>query len=191
MLKKETLLRIKNPGAVEKMFINYLNKTGYKVDNSKTIATQVLYDTQQIGGLTNVKFFTENFVSANNNLPGNSFIRPSSEHFIIYAIMVETSDDGNTPLTTNVYNRGLLPFPDLENGTMTIVNNGLVELRECPLTEFDGDSTATNQRAWKQLDQPIIWGGETNLSIALNTANQIPFDQDLSARVTLIGIGLI
>ena len=84
--------RLASPGKLENEFLNFLRKANAPIDQSKTIAYQVLTDSKLTGGQNNVEFFTGDFVQNRTNIDG-SYIRPSSEHFLIYGIRGYYNDD--------------------------------------------------------------------------------------------------
>ena len=81
------LQHLQNPAQIEKLFIQYIEKAGLRIDNSKTIAGIAYYHKQQFAaGETSKKYFTGTYNENETNMPGNSFIRPQSEHSLIWAI---------------------------------------------------------------------------------------------------------
>ena len=61
MLPLQIQKRFANPGKLENDFMNYITKANLPVQQSKTIATQVLYDAKQVSTFQSVEFFTGKF----------------------------------------------------------------------------------------------------------------------------------
>jgi len=189
MLPLDLIRRFREPKEFEKMFINYLEKAGAKIENNKTIAPQILYHAKAT--LTAVKrftFFEGELDPSATNITGNSFVRPTSEHFLITEIRLSR---GNADIASeSTYQRGQVDFNDvINNAVMTLTCNGVVCLKNMPTNMFDGDSL-TNEIGTLLLDQPILWEGSESLEIVLETKGPNDF-VDETYRIDLVGIGLI
>ena len=193
--------RLASPGKLENEFLNFLRKANAPIDQSKTIAYQVLTDSKLTGGQNNVEFFTGDFVQNRTNIDG-SYIRPSSEHFLIYGIRgyyVDEIPPGsdinfNVPLrrgftTLDAFNDQQAPA--LSQAQMSINVNSVRLNKYIPLTEFDNQETA-GSRGTMFLDQPILWQGQTELKLVVETADpSILFNDNSAMRFDVFGLGLI
>lgn len=177
--------RFKNPGSLEKHFINFLQKAGLEISNSKTIASQTLYNQVNTGANLNSSFFTDGQPDLTNSNIVGSFVRPQSEHFVVYAIRIFFGS--SDVLAETDWEPGLNNVIG-KNATMTITNNSEVELKNYPLNEAL-DNLTTKDQGLIILDQPIIWAGQTSLSV--NFQFRTAGGADDNYRVQLIGLGLI
>jgi len=201
--------RIENPGLFEKQFVDYLIAGNWNVDTSKSIAYEVLTDYRNVTTRTNAQFFTGQFVQAQTNIRG-SYVRPQGEHFVIYGIRVYTQvgfEGVFNPAfvtwkkgayTTSNFNSNVIDTA-FSNASYTIVNNGVTELKNMPLLQHD-NTLVDGTRGTLWLNQPIVWAGQTELSLSVTTNGpNNAFPGTLSAgeennsllRFDLIGIGLI
>jgi len=194
MLPEEMEARLKFPGKIEEAFLNYLKKSDAKVNQSKTIATQILYHQKEVLGLNSVDFFTGQKDADGSNING-SFVRPESEHFVIYGIKCYLSPNGGTPITADrIYENGILSNPNLVdfvplNAVFSVTINSVRVLKNVPLTEFDSLSTAETG-GFFLLNEPLLWQGQTELKLNLKAKTGQTFN-DESMRFELVGIGLI
>jgi len=177
--------RFKNPGALEKHFIAYLQKAGLEISNSKTISSQALYHQVNVGGSLVNTFFTGTLTTGETNIEG-SFVRPQSEHFVIYGIRIFEGIDSSVIDTNWVAG---ITTAEIENGNFTITNNSEVELKNYPMTEALAGLT-TKDQGLILLDQPIIWAGQTSLSLVFSMFST-PGSADANVRIQLLGMGLI
>lgn len=192
MLPIEMAARLKNPGLIEKQFLQYLKDSGAKVTQSKTIASQILYHQKDLTGLNSTEFFTGEKVNGMSNING-SFVRPESEHFVIYGIRCLYAEEAS-PLPDTIYNNGILsnlvlsgPVP--VNSVFSMTVNSIRVLKNVPLTEFDSLST-DETGGFFLLNEPVLWMGQTELKIALNAKPGQTYAGE-NIRFELLGIGLI
>ena len=194
MLPLEMATRLKYPGKIEEAFLNYLKKSGASINQSKTIASQILYHQKIIEGLNSVSFFTGTSTDQDTNINGG-FVRPESEHFLIYAIRVSLAERGVIPNTADtVYSPGVLGsvVTDafiVEKANLSITVNSLRVLKNLPLTEFDGEETDDTIGMFL-LDEPILWQGQTELKALIQSNDNIAFSAT-NLRLEFFGIGLI
>lgn len=205
MLPLEIEKRIENPGLLENQFIQYLIAGNWPIDQSKSIAYQVLTDYRNVSGRTNQNFFTGQLVQAQTNIRG-SYVRPQGEHFVIYGIRIYQADfDGavdpqfltwrKASYTNQNFNGTPIPTA-FSNATYTIVNNGVTELKNMPFLMHD-NTLVTDERGTLFLNQPICWAGQTELILSVRTNGPgNPFAGDgvetnTLLRFDLVGIGLI
>jgi hypothetical protein len=84
------------------------------------------------------------------------------------------------------------------NATLSIQVNSIRMARKIPLMEFDNEMV-NNQKGTMLLDQPILWEGQTELKLSVqtndpaNVFNTIPPVPETKSymRFDLLGIGLI
>jgi hypothetical protein len=201
--------RISQPGILERQFLNYLRMANAPIDQSKSIAYEVLYHTVETTNRNNVEFFTGQLDQAFTNIRG-SFVRPQSEHFLIYGLRGYREDGtveqpftpaSNVPLTKGFTSQSAyadVTMSPYSNATLSIQVNSIRMARKIPLLEFDNEMVNT-QKGTMLLDQPILWEGQTELKLSVQTndpANvftaQPPIPEFKSyMRFDLLGIGLI
>ena len=201
MLPIQIERRLEQPKKLERDFINYLLSANCPIDNSKTIATNVLYHGLVGSGSSVMQFFTGAFVENQTNIVGQ-FIRPQSEHFLIYGIRVYWASeapevpgtfqtDWQRGFSNTTPNAALTGDPVLTNATIDITTNGVLQIKALPLTEFNNDLT-TKDRGTCFLDQPIVWEAQTSLILEANTNDTtIQFNSSNAFRFDLVGIGLV
>jgi hypothetical protein len=193
MLPKEIIKRFLHPGQMEKDFMNYLKKSKAKVNQDKTLATNVLYHAVPVvTGDVQAQFFTGQYINTNTNIDGGSFVRPESEHFLIYAIRLYNGDAAQ-PIDSNYTRGGNSSSTGLSNAVVSLVCNSVQELKNVPLDQFDTDlyASAGQWRGTLLLDEPILWEGQTELEMTLRTKDPAGFSIDQALRFDLVGIGLI
>ncbi len=181
--------RFESPGKLERDFLNYLKRANAPIDQSKTIGYEVLYHSVLPNATNTVDFFTGQLVQNFTNIRG-SFVRPSSEHFVIYGMKGYYEREVKKGFTsTDAFTD--TPEPTLINSSFSFLNNGIRVLRHVPLTEFDNENFM-NDRGVIYLDQPILWQGmeEIKLTLSTNDPNQTFADQP-RIRFDLLGLGLI
>jgi len=203
MLPLETEYRILNPGVIENAFINYLNKSGAKIDMDKSIASVNLYHQKEITGLNTVEFFTGDFIAQNTNIEGSSFIRPMSEHFVIVALKISLSETAESEPAFEVeYAPGVIENPilggsaaQLSKAVLNMEVNGIRYLKNLPIGESDANLTG-DEIGQIPLNEPILWQGNTDCIIQVKakpgqTFGNAGATQFQYMRMELIGIGLI
>ena len=198
--------RLANPGKLENEFLNFLRQANAPIDQSKTIAYQTLYSCKVCTGENQVDFFTGNFVQNQTNIDG-AFVRPSSEHFLIYGIRGYTADLVPSPELTNFnipFRKGFTsadafatnPTQPFTQSQISLQVNSVRLNKYIPLTEFDNNETA-GSRGTMYLDQPVLWQGQTELKLTLETNSpDIVFagtsgEAETVIRFDLFGLALI
>lgn len=203
MLNEETTYRLFNPGKIETMFINYLIAAKQPIGQSKTIASRSIYHQKQITGLEKINFFSGQYLATETNLEGSTFQRPLSEHFVITAVKFSIAQNGASVAANDVVytdgisgniNIGVSSFK-LQKATFSMEVNGIRYLKNVPLSESDALDDTDNQGII-QLNEPIIWPGNTNAEILVSSKPGQPFgDTGLGEfqflRVELLGLALI
>lgn len=205
MLPIEIAQRLKFPGQIEKAFLQYLKRAKLSIDQSKTIASQNLYHRKSITGLNTVQFFTGQYDQNETNVPTGSFLRPASEHFVIYGIKLSAVFT-NLPITNvaqQVFTGGITDsftlvsseVQKLVQSQMNLVVNGIQVLKNMPLSESVANITTENQGVIL-LNEPVIWAGQTEIDLSIAAKNGVQWGDAgsnfyMGLGVELIGIGLI
>jgi len=193
MLPLQISNRFARPGEAENAFLNFLRKANAPIEQSKTIATQILSHAKTVGGVVGqIDFFTGVFVQADTNIVG-AFVRPASEHFVVYKIVYYEAIFAGTPSQVPAWNNGLGSAGtggSLHNATISIDTNGIQYLKNMPLTEFQFE-VITKEHGALFLDQPIIWQGQETLTLALNNQAGVAYVANEQVKFDFVGIGLI
>lgn len=200
--------RLSQPAMIENNLINYFTLAQLPINQSKSIAYQSLYHQKNVGGRTQAQFFTGTFENENTNIDTGSFVRPQSEHFLIYGIKVwdavYTPPEGGTnfpQLLKGAYsadnNAGAGEIDaSIANATYDVIINGIRVIKAMPLIYHD-NTLVTGQRGEISLSQPLIWMGQSELQLNVScnsTTNPFPdasTEFETALRFELIGIGLI
>lgn len=191
MLPLQIEKRFRNPGELERLFLNYLKKSNAPINQSKSIASSVLSHAKDVSLQSSVDFFTGTFIASDTNIVGN-FVRPESEHLLIYGVRLYSSNRSLTAVDEQPWLRGLAGISSdvLVSSTCTINVNSVRLLKRIPLTEFDLDIT-TKDRGTLFLDEPILWQGQTELRLSLNAPDGATIGDVNFIKFDLVGIGLI
>jgi hypothetical protein len=188
MIPAQLARQFRAPKKMEKDFLNYLAAAKLTINQSKSIASIAYYHQLLIDTAPTLNFFTGTLTPEDTNL--NEFVRPESEHAVIYGIRIAVGD-GSTPLaSTQPYTPGTGNNAAIENSTITVTNNNVVVLEDYPLTEAL-ESLTTKDDGLILLDENIIWAGQTSLSIRWTSKSAVSETTNLPLRITLVGIGLI
>lgn len=198
MLPLSIQKRLANPSQLERQFLNYLRMANAPIDQSKTISYEVLYHGLSVAGQTQSDFFTGQLTQNQTNIRG-SFVRPQSEHFLIYGIrgyqaIAEEVVNFNVPWKkgfTSTDATADTPEGTLVNAQMSIEVNSVRMSKYIPLTEFDNELT-TGTRGTILLDQPILWQGQTSMKLVCQSNDPATtFLENQYLRFDLLGLGLI
>lgn len=187
MLPADFLRFLSQPGLLEQQAKAFLVSQKYEIANDKTLAGTAYYHWQRVAGANNFQFFTGVLVPAQTNVPGNNFIRPQSEHQIIFGMRVESSvaiapaENDWTPGSIDAWGK---------NCTFTITSNGVVMVKDYPLSEALENLT-TNDNGLISFRVPFIWGGQEELVITLRNKDGVNGTADTSYKLTLLALGLI
>jgi len=203
-LTPQTSSRLANPGLFEEQIRNYFRASNNVVQQSKTIADRTIYDAKFVTGNTTATLFSGTYVQGVTNLEG-SYVRPASEHVIIYGIRVFTDNGtseasflaegsvwqkgfttGNNPISTGDTNSEI-PAPGIE---VSLICNGVQYLNDVWGMDMDSD-LATMSRGTLYLNNPIVWPGQTSLELTFNTAQDAVYPANYAIRAELLGVGLI
>jgi hypothetical protein len=184
------LQHLSNPANIEELFIKYIEKAGLRIDSSKTIAGVAYYHKKQFtASASSAQFFSGTYVNAETNMPGNSFIRPQSEHVLIWAMRVETAPGAD------LFDLAWLPGAGngstfMLNTNMTITTNSEVKIKSYPLSESLNDLTV-RENGIIPFAEPIFWGGQQDFVVdVVGQGGKSALATD-NMKLTLIGLGLI
>lgn len=214
-LTPQAAARLANPGLFEEQIRNYFRASNNVVQQSKTIADRYIYDAKNCDGQTEINLFTGAYNQNVTNLEG-SYVQPSSEHVIIYGMKFHTDNGttaanfadglcdwqlgfttGNNPIFSA--GGGATPSGDTADLTselpapalnVSLETNGVVYLRQVWGGDWDSD-LITASRGVLYLNVPIIWAGQTSLSVTVSTQEGTDFPANYNIRCELLGIGLI
>lgn len=182
------LQHLSNPANIENLFIQYIKKAGLTITNSKTIAGVGYFHKKNfVAGQNAATFFTGAFSPLETNLPGNGFIRPESEHFLIWGMRVETNV---VALRDAVWVPGVDSSAFLYNTLATLTTNSEVKLKKFPLSEALSDLTVRDN-GLIPFAEPIFWGGQQELSILVENGDGSLAPALQFMKLTLIGLALI
>lgn len=182
------LASLQNPAHIQELFINYIKKANLTISNSKTIAGVAYYHKKQFAiGQTQDTWFSGPFVQTATNISGGSFVRPESEHLLIWAIRVETQIN---QLLTAIWVPGTTTSAWMNNTQMTITTNSEVKYKKFPLSEALADLTV-RENGVIPLPEPLFWGGQQELSIVVENGEAVVAPDKQFMKLTLIGLGLI
>ncbi len=183
------LQHLQNPAKIEELFVQYIKKANLTIDSSKTIAGVAYYHkVQAVVGATSMQFFKGTYNADETNMPGNSFIRPQSEHLLIWAIRWETA--ASATLTDNVWLPGVTISGWANNTEMTITTNSDVKIKDFPLSEALSDLTVRTDGVIP-LAEPIFWGGQQDFVVDVVNGENAGAPANQNFKCTLIGMGLI
>ncbi len=179
-----------NPAQIETLFIKYIKAAELTIDSSKTIAGIAYYHKRQfVTGEKSVEFFKGTLNPNLTNMPGNDFIRPQTEHSLIWAIRFESVIDAT--ITDNVWLPGVSASGFLNNLEMTIITNSEVKIKDIPLSEALSDLTVRDDGIYP-MPEPIFWGGQQAFVVDVVNGEDLGApDAEQNLKCTLIGLGLI
>lgn len=178
-------LRMANPKKFEEVLVNYINASGAKVTNYKTIGDIVVYHQLPVVAAGVYKFFQGVPSAASSNMTGNGFQRSQSEHMVITAIKVLTGNNATIQSTDWTNGAGL---PQIKNGAFDLIVNGVTQLRALPCNKANEDVTDSTQ-GLIGLSLPPVWPGQTDLNINLTTLAAGAANDN--CRFELHGFGLL
>ena len=177
------------PGEMQKQFLQYLEKGGYDIDQSKTIA-QVAYGCIQVaaGGETRLEFFNQRvngFTKFQQNTPDE---RPQSEHAVIWAIQI-LSGDGWVQSGVNV-GPDELQLLSLNINNVTVLDEvDISNLRNPSAIPGVTSSVLSENNGMIFLPEPIIWPGQTSALATLEFGTALGADN--TYQIVLFGMGLV
>jgi len=201
---------IAQPGLQQANFVKYLTDAELPISTSKTIAYQSLYHVLETStapgpGITSANFFTGPYVATNTNFPGNTFVLPQSQHFLVTAIQ-GGNYSGDIGTSASFYKGFVVERQEaavgitnagLVGATYTFTVNGIVQQKDIPLTEFD-NTLITAQRGRFELSQPILIPAQSDLQLRVTSVTGLPItaypiDGETAQGIwfELIGIALI
>lgn len=183
------LKQIFNPKTFEEAFKAYLKLGDASFETSKTLQPVVYQHARALGATNNASFFDGDGAVSNtslNNMTGENFVRPNTEHALIYAIRL--ADGIGADLTAISFTPGLTASPQIANGQMTVQTNSQVALKKyIPSESLSG--LTTRDQGIIMLSQPIWWLGQTDLEFSFATANGANTPANYALEVKLLGLG--
>ncbi len=188
MIPSLILQHMASPKKIENMFIAYIKAAKLPIDASKTIAGVAYFHKQNFGLDKSATFFSGTFDKTLTNVPGNSFIRPASEHLLIWAVRIQTAL-GLQP-TSTIYTPGVDLSAFLAALQMTITTNSDVKLKDFPLMEALSDLTVRDNGIIP-LAEPIFWGGQQDMKVEMINGDDVVSAGQDNLWCGLIGMGLI
>lgn len=187
MLPNEFLRAIAAPGQIESQVKAYFSAAKYAIDNDKTIAGTKYYHWQSVAGVNNLQYFTGVLVPAQTNVPANNFVRPQSEHQLIYGLRVESAvtvdpaENDWTPGCIDAWGK---------NCVFTITSNGVVMVKDIPMSEALENLT-TSDNGLITFAVPWIWGGQEELVISVRNKDGVNGPTNTKYKLTLQAMGLV
>ncbi|MDX2195712.1 MAG: hypothetical protein NW207_04785 [Cytophagales bacterium] len=172
----ETLiLNLTQPDAILNALAAYIKKQNLTYDNAKVFAKYVEGSNRVVVSLTNQTWFQD-------------VTFPQSEHFIVLALRVLSG--ANATLAASAWLPGVADALTI-NGSISLTNNGVVFLKNLPLTVFPlSTNNADIEAGFFILEKPILWQAQTSLSI-LATWATAPSTANQNLRFELWGYKLI
>jgi len=153
----ELVNRFKSPDGFSMLFKRYLAANGARVSVEKTIAQASFFHAKAIG--TNTTFFSGSTASSATNFTNlNDFVRNEGEHMMINSIQISTGV--NAAITAVLWLEGAGTVANDNNGTLSLVNNGVTVLSKYDLGQFKTGLTTADDGV-VNLVEPIIWRGQT------------------------------
>jgi len=176
--------RLLHPDRIKKALINWA-KENYpdtlKLD--KTIAGVAFYDQLKVEGLTRAQFFEGQATPARTNL--QTFERPKDEHVAVYGLRI--LQGAADPVNTTNWDDNMVAA--LKNATLTFRSNGVIMLRDYPLTEVLQSQTG-EYYGLISLKELIFWAGQSTIEVEIDF-DVAPAVLNQNLRVQLLGYGFI
>ena len=186
LIPADIIGRLKNPGQIEKWFINYLLKAKLTIDNSKTLARVTYYDKKLVTGQTQVTFFDGQSTFPNNSNVQNA-VKPQTEHALIWGVRIFTG--ANAVIEQTDWTVGLGALADLKNARLTVRSNKVTMLSDIPLNEALPGLT-NRDASFIPFEEPIIWAGQQTLDFNIDIPVAVGV-ASTNVMVSLVGIGYI
>jgi len=187
MLPNGLMNYLANPGIIEDQIKAYFTNQNYKIENEKTVAGTTYYHYLPVATLTSVEFFSGVLVPAQTNVPGNNFIRPQSEHQLIYGVRLESAttvgggDNDWTPGCIDAWGK---------NCTFSITSNGVIMVKDIAVSEALENLTTTDN-GLITFKIPFIWGGQEELKLTMKSKGNVAGSANTFYKWTLQAVGLI
>jgi len=182
----QVLQHLQDPERFERLLMAYFKKAKLPFDQQKTIAAIDYYDQRNLTGDEVVTFFSGTFDQNNTNLIGD-FRKPQSEHSIVWGIRLWQGQ--NAPVENTEWLAGITDS-QIQNAKMTIIVNNATKLKNWSLADAIRE-IITKDVGYFELPEPIIWPGQTDMTITVSSVSGAFNVPDINLRVQLVGIGLI
>lgn len=188
MFPPDFLRFLQSPGMVEQQVKAYLTAAKYEISNDKTFGGTAYYQWQSVAGVSTLEYFSNNttFVQAQTNVPGNNFIRPQSEHQLIFGMRVRSAV--TVAPAENDWQEGCVDAWG-KNCVFSITSNGVIMVKDYPLAEALENLTTTDN-GLIMFRVPFIWGGQEELKITLRNKDGVNGTANTNYHLELIGAGL-
>lgn len=186
MFPADFLRFVENPGLVEQKVKAFFAAQKYVMSNDKTFGGTTYYHWQSVTGQTSLDFFTGDVVAAQTNVPGSNFIRPQSEHQLIYGVRVESAV--TIAPAENDWQMGLVDAWG-KNCVMSIWSNGVIMVKDIDLNEAQENLTTTDN-GLIMFKVPFIWGGQEELKMTIKNKDGIAGAANTNYKFVLQAAGL-
>jgi hypothetical protein len=186
MIPQHLINSVLNPGMFDQKVKEYFQAANYEISNDKTLAGTSYFHWLNIGGLAQADFFTGTFNNAQTNVPGSNFVRPQSEHQLIYGMRVFTTGD----VTVNL---NWLPGADddwTQNAIFTITSNSVVMVKDYDMNDSLPNLT-TRENGAIPFQIPFIWGGQEELKINVRNKSGANAPANFGLKLELLAVGLV
>ena len=188
MLPIEVQKAVQAPGQIDQMIKKYFQAAKYSIDNDKTLAGTAFFHWKDVAGVSQLDYFTGTYDNQATNMPGQSFIRPQSEHQLIYGLRVESAVTPNAgdnsdwqPGSIDAWGKNLI---------MTITSNSVVMVKDYPISEALENLTVRDNGVIP-FAIPFIWGGQEEIKITIKNTLGNDGAANTFYKLTLIGVGLV
>jgi len=154
----------------------------------KTFATARRWHYASVKGQTEITLFGGTHVATQTNLP-STWQPAQNEHLVITGIQLMDADNttaaaGSVPFTAGIDNAQIL------NGKLSIINNGVKEIDEIPISEFVA-VVEDSQSGLLNLDVPIVWKGQTSLEVRITVPTAVAAINNVYLMGILKGYGTV
>ena len=212
MTSAQIIRMLKNPREIYDLLIGLFKAENLAINQEKTLANVEYFDRLHMGTAFSQVFFKGGEATLpRTNLA--SFMKPESEHTLIYAIRIMIGVDPSVtveavdpdpPLSpaavkalaaasvcnpTQWVNLNTVSDPALSAAVLTININGTIVLNSYPLAAFYADVESGDDYSVISLEVPIVWGGQSRLFATIETQGKEFSDQCL--QLSFVGIGLV
>ena len=174
------------PKAFEAAILNYLAAIGEKATKEKVIADMVIYHNLVAVSNKTLTFFEGTPATGGAPVGVANFNRPEGEPMIITRLRF--LEGANATLDATAWTEGL-STADVMNGTFNVLVNGVIQMRNIPLTaSVEADENPYS--GFIELSEPIVWGGQKTINVVANW-RVAPATAVQNLRCELWGIGLV
>jgi len=184
-------LKLTNDAGGVKDVINIFRENGLSINQEKTLADQIVYDTVRLAPLAtgNFTFFSGAPDLVRTNL--TNFNKPESEHSFIYGVRILVADSATIAGVTFFSPPGFLSESYLDDAKFTLNVNGVQVLKKIPTSDFNASDDSGQGFGVYPLLIPVVWGGQQEIQAFIESPNAVSSVNGLVIRLELIGVGLI